>query len=116
VTLTAIVLGLAALGGLAMAGIRLTGAPRPPTWLALGHGAIALTGLGLLIYTAATSGIPELAQVALGIFMLAALGGLVMFLGFHLKNKPLPILFVVGHGLIALTGLALLLISIRQAV
>lgn len=109
----AIVLGLAALGGLTLAIIRLRGAPWPPTWLALGHGAVAATGVGLLIYAAFTSVIPDLAKVALGIFLLAAVGGAVLFLGFHLKSKPLPIPFVIGHGLIAVTGFVLLLLSMR---
>ena len=68
----AIVLTLAALGGLTMAVIRLRGAPLPPMWLALVHGAAAATGLGILIYAALSTGIPQLAQVALGILILAA--------------------------------------------
>jgi len=104
----AIVLTLAALGGLTMLVIRLGGTPRPPTWLALGHGAIAATGVLLLAYAAITSGIPAMAQVSLGLFVLAALGGITIFVGYHLKHVPLPIPFVVGHGLLALTGLALL--------
>lgn len=110
--LAATVLGLAALGGLMMAGIRLSGTPRPPTWLAAGHGAVAATGVGLLIYAAVSSGIPGMAQVALCVFILAALGGAGIFLGFHMKGKPLPIPLVIGHGLTALTGLVLLLISL----
>ena len=108
----AIVLAVAALGGLTLAVIRLRGAPQPPTWMALGHGAVAVTGVGILIYVAATTGVPWLAQVALGIFVLAALGGAVLFLGFHLAGKPLPIPLVIGHGLIAATGYALLLASL----
>lgn len=106
-----IVLVLAAIGGLTLAVIRLRGAPWPPLWLALMHGAVAATGIGLLIYAAVSPGIPTLAQVALGIFILAALGGAVLLLGFHLQRKALPIPFVLGHGLIAATGLVLLLLS-----
>jgi len=110
--IAAIVLALAAVGGLTLAVIRLRGAPWPPLWLALGHGAVAATGVGLLIYAAISpAGIPALAQVALGIFILAALGGAVLLLGFHLRSKALPIPFVLGHGLIAATGLVLLLLS-----
>ena len=83
----AIVLGLTALGGLALAGIRLSGTPRPPTWMALGHGAVAAVGLALLIYAAISPGIPGLAQIALGVFVLAALGGAGIFVGFHLKER-----------------------------
>jgi hypothetical protein len=80
--------------------------------MALGHGAVAATGLVLLIYAAATTGIPELAQVALGIFVLAALGGAGLFLGFHLRDRPLPIPLVVGHGLAAVAGYILLLVGL----
>jgi hypothetical protein len=108
----AIVLALAALGGLTLAVIRLRGAPWPPMWMALGHGAVAATGVAILIYAAATTGIPRTAQIALGIFILAALGGAVLFLGFHRAGKPLPIPLVIGHGLIAATGFVLLLLSL----
>jgi hypothetical protein len=108
-----IILGLAALGGLTMAIIRLRGAPLPPTWLALVHGAAAATGVGILIYLYLTVGLVLYAKLALGIFILAALGGLVMFLGFHLANKALPVALVVGHGLIAATGYVLLLLSLQ---
>jgi hypothetical protein len=106
-----IVLVLAAVGGLTLAVIRLRGAPWPPLWLALVHGAVAATGVGLLIYAAVSPGIPTLAQVALGIFILAALGGATLLLGFHMRSKALPIPLVLGHGLIAATGLVLLLLS-----
>ena len=108
----AIVLSLAALGGLTMLAIRLSGSPRPPTWLALGHGAIAVTGIAILAYAAATVGIPRMAQAALGVFVLAALGGVTIFVRWHLKNLPLPIPIVLGHGLLALTGLGLLLFTV----
>jgi len=110
----AIVLG-AALGGLTLAGIRLAGAPRPPTWLALGHGAVAAVGLGLLVYAALGAGVPGLAQVALGVFALAAVGGAGLFLGFHLRERALPIPLVIGHGVVAVTALVLLLISLFRS-
>ena len=104
----AMVLSFAALGGLTMLAIRLSGSPRPPTWLALGHGAIAITGIGLLAYAAMATGIPPLAQVALGLAVSAAFGGITIFVRWHLKNLPLPIPIVLGHGLLALTALGLL--------
>ena len=111
----AIVLGLAAMGGLTMAIIRLRGAPWPPMWLAVVHGLAAATGLGMLIYTVATSPVPvpQLAQIATGVFVLAALGGAVLFFGFHMAKKALPIPFVIGHGLIAVTAFVMLLLSMR---
>ena len=112
--LAAILIAGAALGGITMLVIRLGGAARPPTWLALGHGAMAVCGLATLGYAAVTEDLPTIAHVALGVFVLAALGGLTIFVGFHLKRRPLPIPFVLGHGAIALTGFILLLIAIYR--
>lgn len=114
--ISAIVLSLAALGGLTMLVIRLSGSPRPPTWLALGHGAIAAAGILLLAYAAVTPGIPGMAQVTLGLIVLAALGGIMIFVRYHMKNVPLPIPIVLGHGVLALTGVGLLWASIYQLV
>jgi hypothetical protein len=109
-----LLLVITALGGATIAAIRLSGTPRPPLWLALGHGMGAICGVSVLGYTAATVGIPTSAQIALGCFILAALGGLTIFLLFHLKAKPLPIPLVLGHGLIAATGVILLVSSYLQ--
>jgi hypothetical protein len=48
----AVLLGAGALGGLVMAGIRLKGEARPPTWLAMVHGVLAAAALTLLIHAA----------------------------------------------------------------
>lgn len=101
--------GAAALGGLLMAGMRYAGVPRPPAWLALGHGLLAAAGLTLLIFAACTIGIPPLAQYALALFLLAATAGAVMNLMFHQQQKPLPMLLMFGHALLAVSGYALLL-------
>ena len=110
--LAAVLFALAALGGLTIAGIRVSGTPRPPTWLALGHGAIAATGLIALIYAAATTTLPTTALIALGCFVLAALGGATIFTLFHLREKPLPIPLIVAHGSIAVAGFVLLLVAL----
>jgi hypothetical protein len=110
-----IVLLLAAIGGATLVAIRLRGAPWPPLWLAIVHGLVAATGVGILIYAAATTELPGLAIAALVVFVLAALGGATLFLGFHMRSKALPIPFVLGHGLIAVTGYVLLLIAYMQS-
>jgi hypothetical protein len=110
--LAAVFFTLAALGGLTILVMRLKGVPWPPLWLALGHGVVAATGLGLLGYEAYDKGVPPLAQYALGAFVLAALGGATLLVMFHLKRRPLPVPLILGHGLIALVGLALLLTSL----
>ena len=107
-----VILGIAALGGITLASMRFSGTLLPPTWMALGHGAVAATGLGFLIAAAVDPGVPLMAQVALGVFLLAALGGAVIFLGFHMKKKPLPIPLILGHGLTAVVGYILLLMAL----
>lgn len=82
--------------------------------MALGHGAVAAIGLGLLIYAALTTSLPTIALAALGCLILAALGGVTLFAGFHLQGKPLPIPLVVGHGLIAIAGVILLLLAVMR--
>ncbi len=108
----AIVLAFAALGGLTIAIMGLNGVPRPPMWTALGHGAIAATGMILLIMAAFTVPLPTLSLVALGVLIMAALGGSYLFLGFHLQGKPLPVPIVLAHGALAATGYGLLLLTI----
>jgi hypothetical protein len=80
--------------------------------MALGHGIVAASGLILLAYAAATHGIPELAQIALGVLVLAAVGGATIFLGFHMRQRALPIPLILGHGLAAIAGFVLLLIAV----
>lgn len=77
--------------------------------MAIGHGLIALVGLGLLANTAIKTTISQMEQVSLGLFVLAALGGAAIFGLFHLREKALPIPLILGHGLIALIALTLLL-------
>src|ERR1035437_3997765 len=110
----AVLFGIAALGGLLMAGMRFSGTPRPPAWLAMGHGLLAAAGLTLLGYAALTFGIPPMAQIATCLFVIAAIGGAAMNLLFHWKLLPLPIPLMILHALLAVVGFALLLLSIYQ--
>lgn len=108
---TALVLfGLAALGGLVMAIQRVRGAPHPTLPLALGHGAAAAVGLVALTFAATGAGAPSLARSALGVLLLAALGGFFL-LSVHLRKRALPIPVLVVHALVAVTGVALLLVA-----
>lgn len=108
----AVLLGLGALGGLVMAGVRFSGAPRPPSWLAMLHGVLAAAGLTLLIYAAVTTALPRLAQYSLVLLVLAALGGAAINLLYHSKMLPLPKSWIVGHALVAVAGYSLLLVSV----
>jgi hypothetical protein len=102
-------LTIAALGGLTMAGIRLTGKPQPPTWLAMLHGFLAAAAVTLLLYAHFTVGLPALAGWALLLFLIAAAGGAFLNLNYHSKMQPLPIALIVGHAGVAVIGFALLL-------
>lgn len=108
----ALLFAAAALGGILMAGIRFSGRPRPPSWLAMGHGLLAAAGLTLLIYGWWNVGIPLLAQFATGLFIIAATGGAAMNLLFHAKQLPLPIPLMIVHALLAVTAFVLLLLSV----
>ena len=99
---------LTAIGGVVVASFPLVRGVRPPTWLALGHGGVGVASFVALIYAMMTVGISVLAQVALCILLAAALGGAVLFLGFHLQNKALPKPLIIGHALLAAIGVIIL--------
>jgi len=107
-----VLLGAGALGGLVMMGIRLKGEARPPSWLAMVHGVLAAAALTLLIYAALTVGIPMLALYAIGLLVIAAIGGTAINLLYHSKMLPLPIWLIIVHALLAAVGFVLLLVSV----
>lgn len=112
ILLTVIVLfAIAAAGGLIMAGVRQFGMANPPAWLALLHGLLAAAGLTLLIFAAFTVGIPVMAMWALLLLVIAALGGLLMNLGYQWKQKLLPKPLMYGHIVIAVAGFVLLIVG-----
>lgn len=111
----AIMFTLTALGGATAASFPIRKIPRPPTWLALGHGVIAIASFMALAYELSTSAVTQLEQVATAILALAAIGGLTLFLGFHLRGKSLPLLLVAGHGILAVAGVALLWLCVARA-
>jgi len=103
-----VLLTVSALGGLVMAGIRFSGQPHPPSWLAMLYGFLSVAALTLLLYAYFTVGLPGMAQLALLLFLVAALGGVFMNLGYHVKNLPLPKGIVLGHAALAVCGYVLL--------
>lgn len=104
-----VLFALAAVGGLIMAFMRWRGAPRPPDWLAMGHGLLAGAGLTLLIQAAVVTGLPTLGNAALGLFVLAALGGVFINLRYHAKQLPLPKAWIAAHAALAVVAFVLLL-------
>jgi hypothetical protein len=111
VTLAATLFALAAVGGVALAGMRLSGKELPPLWLAVIHGLAAAAGLVLLIIAVMGSGVPSTATIALVGFVVAALGGFALFAN-HLRGKALPIPLVFIHGIVAVVSFVVLLVGI----
>ncbi|MEO5672528.1 MAG: hypothetical protein ABIR26_17725 [Ramlibacter sp.] len=110
---TAIALfAVAAAGGLLMAFLRFSGADRPPSWLAMLHGLLAGAGLTLLLFAGIAYGIPRLAWIGTVLLILAAVGGVYLNLAFHDKRLALPKPIIIGHGLIAVAGFALVVLSL----
>jgi|KBSMisStaDraftv2_1062788.scaffolds.fasta_scaffold199694_3 hypothetical protein len=113
-TVAIVLFAVAALGGLYMALVRFRGAERPPTGIALLHGALAAAGLIVLIVAVAGGTAPDAAKTALVIFIVAALGGFYLFAQ-HLSKKALPIPVVVIHALVAVVGFVILLVAVVAA-
>ncbi|MGG3468620.1 hypothetical protein ABES02_14205 [Neobacillus pocheonensis] len=105
-TASAIVFALAALGGLVLASRE-----ERPLSVAIIHGLVAATGLVLLIIAVIQGASGTLPLTALVLFVIAALGGFVLF-SFHLRNRPLPKGLIFLHGLLAVIGEVLLIIAI----
>ena len=53
-----VLFAIAALGGAAMAILRFSGKPHPPSWLAMVHGFLAAAALTLLVFAAFTASVP----------------------------------------------------------
>ncbi len=115
--IAAILLGAAALGGAVLASLRTREKPIP-LWLALGHGALAVAGVAILlsfvtdlISIAGTGALVGFVPVALGVFMAAGLGGFGL-LALRLLERPTPVPLVVLHALVALSGYTCLVLGI----
>ena len=107
----AVLLTVTALGGLAMAGVRFAADKQPPAWLAMLHGLLAGAAVTLLIYAAATVGLPGLALAALVLFLIAAAAGAFLNLNYQWKQVLLPKGLVVAHALVAVVGYVMLVIA-----
>ncbi len=104
-----ILFAIAAVIGISLA---IPHAQRKPVGIghALWHGLFAAAGLVLLIILLVGKGTAPLSLVSLILFIVAALGGFVLF-GLHLRKRALPVPVIVIHALIAVSGFVLLLIA-----
>lgn len=80
-------------------------------WLSLIHGVVAAAGLITLILGVVQGSAGLLPIIALILFVIAALGGFVLF-SYHLRRKPHPKGLIVTHALAAVIAFVLLLIGI----
>lgn len=102
-----VLFGVAALGGAALFAMRLSNRPLPMP-LALIHGAVAAVALVLLLILALGPNGTRIERIALGGFVIAALGGFFLF-SFHLRKRPLPIGVMLVHALVAVAAFVALL-------
>jgi len=105
----AIVFAIAALGGIVLAAHVLRGKFAP--WaLSLLHAALGAAGIVLVLVTV-IQGLPGNAALALGLFVVAALGGFFLA-SFHYRQQLPPAAVVVVHAVVALAGFGALLAAI----
>ena len=77
--------------------------------LAMLHGFLAGAAVALLLYAAATVGLPNMAVWALVLFLVAAAGGVILNLNYDWKQLPLPKWLNGVHATAAVAGFLLLL-------
>lgn len=111
--LIVILFALAAVVGLTMA-LRAFRGRLPPVPSAVAHGLLAASALALLVITVLAQGAAGLLAWALGLFLVAAIGGLILAFGFHARNRSLPQGFLAGHALLGAAGLLLLLAAVMR--
>ena len=104
-----VLFALAAVGGLYLASRHWSGNP-PPVAVALIHGLLAVIGLVIVIMVVMEGGDVGRLPIAIGLFAVAAIGGLVLF-GLHLKGKALPKPLIGVHALVAVIGFILVLLT-----
>ncbi|HEX7031083.1 MAG TPA: hypothetical protein VF254_10825 [Gammaproteobacteria bacterium] len=100
---------LAAVGGLVMA-TQIFKGNKPAVAIAALHGPLAAIGLLLVFWLWMQSGASQVMSIALGVLVAAAFGGFFL-LSFHVRNKPHPKPVVVLHALLAVAGVATLLVA-----
>jgi hypothetical protein len=107
-----ILLGITALGGLLMAGMRFSGRPHPPPFFAMVHGLLAGAGVTLILYAGLAGGMPGGGWGGLALLLVAVLGGLVLNLRYHWEKRELPIGLMLGHAGLAVAGFVVLALSV----
>ena len=102
---------VAAVIGLSMAVAHFRGKTPPKLAVALLHGVFAACGLVVLLLGVMQVVMTGKPAIALGLFLVAALGGFTL-LSFHLRGRALPNGLIVGHAVIAVLGFLTLLAAV----
>ncbi|MFD2445478.1 hypothetical protein ACFSO7_16060 [Bacillus sp. CGMCC 1.16607] len=105
-----VLFAVAALGGMVLGVLGLRQRDLP-MGLSIIHGVVAASGLICLILAVVQGGVGVLPLIALILFIIAALGGFVLF-SYHLRRKPHPKGLIVIHALAAVIAFVLLVIGI----
>jgi hypothetical protein len=111
----AILFAIAAVGGIIMAMIRFSGRDYPPMWLAIIHGLFAAAGLIALLVIVFGGAAATSLWITLLLFIVAAIVGFVLFFGYHVKSRPLPIPTMVIHALFAVVAFIILIVVLFGA-
>jgi hypothetical protein len=107
--IAAIVFAIAALGGIVLAAHVLRGKFAP--WaLSLLHAALGAAGIVLVLVTV-VQGLRGNAAIALGLFVVAALGGFFLA-SFHYRKQLPPTAVVIVHAVVAVAGFGTLLAAL----
>lgn len=105
-----LVFAVTAVGGLILASLHFRGKHRPLP-LAVIHLLGGATGLVLLLLPVLKGEGPAQAKLALGLFLVAALGGFLL-LSFRLRNKSLPSPVVLIHAGVAVLAFVILVLAV----
>lgn len=108
--LAILIFAVAALGGLILAIMHFRGIKRP--WpLTIVHGLGGAAGLVLLLIPVLKGAVSGQAKLAFGLFLLAALGGFLLF-AYRLQDRKLPSAVVLIHGGVAVAAFLILVLAV----
>ncbi|MEO8876837.1 MAG: hypothetical protein ABI461_14685 [Polyangiaceae bacterium] len=105
-----VLFAIAALGGAFLAALRFQ-KKELPFPVAILHGLLAASGLVALLLAVVNGTATGSAKIALGLFVVAALGGFFLF-SLHLRKRELPIPVVLVHAVVAVVAFAILVIGV----
>ena len=110
-TYAVLLIALGAVAGLYMAVQHFKGRTPPKSGVAILHGLLAVSGVIVLLLGVWEIGFGTVHSWALGLFVIAALGGLYL-VSHHMRQRPLPNGVIVIHGLVAAIAFLVLLTAV----